>query len=402
MTYSPYGDRDSGGTRTNVDTEVHEHHDEEDRANDGDANAHDVNGHDGAATPFQRESNEDETVVDQDVVEDVDGRDRPETVDAESDETPGGVQTEHDVHDAETRADDAVPTETEAVTADDADGHVRTDETAPADETMPADQTMPADEMMPAGEMMPAHDVAADTGAPTDVDAPEHAGGEPVDATHGDEADAHATETPSTPPSVDADPTAAGAGADTYVDGTDADRAVDGTFAGVQADAASAPYGDAPMAGAVETDYVAVGVAEPLTESEAEDIADADRPGATSDVGDDAVPLAAAAAAAADGPAVGMMPGDAPVVDAARPMPNADATHDRWQQIQLGFIDDPRGSVESARSLVVEAVEARISALRDRQTALDGWRSEATPDTEVLRAAIQGYRDMLNSLNDTP
>jgi hypothetical protein len=51
---------------------------------------------------------------------------------------------------------------------------------------------------------------------------------------------------------------------------------------------------------------------------------------------------------------------------------------------------------------VVEAVEARIAALRDRQTALDGWQNEATPDTEILRAAIKGYRDMLNSLSDTP
>ena len=100
MTYSPYGDRDSGGTRTDVDNEVHDERDQEDRAYDrvgGDANGHDVNGpdvngHDGAATPFQRESTDDESidgevvdqdgnVVDQDgnVVEDVDGRDRPAT-----------------------------------------------------------------------------------------------------------------------------------------------------------------------------------------------------------------------------------------------------------------------------------------------------------------------------------
>ncbi|HZD97561.1 MAG TPA: hypothetical protein VE132_05315, partial [Micromonosporaceae bacterium] len=116
---------------------------------------------------------------------------------------------------------------------------------------------------------------------------------------------------------------------------------------------------------------------------------------------------AATAMAAADETndetAVGMMPGDAPVVDTqAQPTADADATHDRWQQIQLGFIDDPRGSVESARSLVVEAVEARIAALRDRQTALDGWQNETTPDTEILRAAIKGYRDMLNSLSDAP
>ncbi len=51
MTYSPYGDRDSGGTRTDVDTEVHDDHHEEDRADNGighDANGHDGNGLDGS------------------------------------------------------------------------------------------------------------------------------------------------------------------------------------------------------------------------------------------------------------------------------------------------------------------------------------------------------------------
>ena len=89
---------------------------------------------------------------------------------------------------------------------------------------------------------------------------------------------------------------------------------------------------------------------------------------------------------------VGMMPGDAPVIDTPATMPNADEVHDRWQQIQLGFIDDPRGSVESARGLVVEAVEARISALRDRQSALDGWQSEATSIRRPLRSPTASLR----------
>src|SRR5882757_500041 len=74
MTYSPYGDRDRGGTRTDVDTEVHDDHDQEDRADDDmahgaselpanshDANGHDANGHDASgddrtAAPCQRDS----------------------------------------------------------------------------------------------------------------------------------------------------------------------------------------------------------------------------------------------------------------------------------------------------------------------------------------------------------
>ena len=163
---------------------------------------------------------------------------------------------------------------------------------------------------------------------------------------------------------------------------------------------------------AVDADYVAVGVAQPMTESEVAELAGADAGGfdATRDADGDATPVDAATVldptvldpTMLDRAAVGMSPGDAPVPDAPAQVPSPYATHDRWQQIQLGFIDDPRGSVESARSLVVEAMEVRISALRDRQAAFDGWQSEATPDTEMLRTAIQGYRDLLNSLTDTP
>jgi hypothetical protein len=275
--------------------------------------------------------------------------------------------------------------------------------------------------------------MAGDDG-PADVPAGEHpadvvderneanamAGGERQDA-DGEPDDIYDDAIDADPTAVHADPTEASA--TPYADdtGTDVTAATDGAL---DSDGQTeVPYGDVPVR-AVDADYVAVGVAEPMSESAVPDVAGPEGSDATraADDGDEplgaeplgaeplgaeplgAEPFDAAAedGAVMDGTAVGMMPGDAPVPDAPPQVPNADATHDRWQQIQLGFIDDPRGSVESARSLVVEAVEARISALRDRQTALDGWQSEATPDTEVLRAAIQGYRDMLHSLTDTP
>jgi hypothetical protein len=397
MTYSPYGDRDSGGTRTDVDTEVHDDHDDhddhdqEDRADDG--MGHDANGHDGAATPFQRDATDDESVggdvVDRDgnVVEaadgEVDGGDRSETVDADSAESRYAVDRQADMPDAETKAG----------AADDHDGDVQRDEAMAADVDTPerAEETSERDsatEQAMAGEDGP-------TEVPSGV-VDEHDERNEADRSEAD-GDGFATGHADGEP-VDSDPTAAGF--DTYAeDDTEADQTA-ATDGALDEDRANAMRdGDGPIGGAVDADYVAVGVAEPLTESEAEDIADADGSDATRDADGSAVPRDASAE---DGTAVGMMPGDASVPDAPAQMSNADATHDRWHQIQLGFIDDPRGSVESARSLVVEAVESRISALRDRQTALDGWQNEATPDTELLRAAIQGYRDMLNSLYDTP
>ena len=448
MTYSPYGDRDSGGTRTDVDTEVHDDHDQEDRVDDGvghDANGPDANGHDGTATPFQRDSTDDETVggdvVDQDgnVVEAADGDigegDRSETVDAESAESaesagaPDAVDTEHtdtpdtpdteraDTSDAEANADDVAVTETEAGTDEDPDGDVQADEATATDVDAPEDAEGTAErddatEQAMAGDDGPT-EVPADVvnehnrvgdddevGERDGVGEYSEAGGDNEVGEHGEAVGAGYSDA-AVPAAVNADPAG-----EAYADVTEADQiaATDGTLDDDRT--YEMPDGDAPVAGAVDADYVAVGVAEPMTESEVADIGGAD---ATRDADDGTAPLDAAPldAAAVDGTvtevtAVGMMPGDAPVPDAPAQVPNAEATHDRWQQIQLGFIDDPRGSVESARSLVVEAVEARISALRDRQTALDGWQSEATPDTEVLRAAIQGYRDMLNSLTDTP
>jgi hypothetical protein len=94
----------------------------------------------------------------------------------------------------------------------------------------------------------------------------------------------------------------------------------------------------------------------------------------------------------------GMLPGEAGIPD-MQIAPAADTLHDQWQEIQLAFLDDPRSATERARSLVSGAVEAHITTLRDNLNRLTQWQGEETPDTEVLRAAMQGYRSLMASLS---
>jgi hypothetical protein len=93
-----------------------------------------------------------------------------------------------------------------------------------------------------------------------------------------------------------------------------------------------------------------------------------------------------------------MRPGDAPVPDAVPAMADASAIHTRWREAQLGFIDDPRSSALAAGGIAAETVEAHIAALRERLAALDAWQQDASPDTEVLRASMQGYRALVTSM----
>jgi len=84
----------------------------------------------------------------------------------------------------------------------------------------------------------------------------------------------------------------------------------------------------------------------------------------------------------------------------------AEKLRDRWQSIQIDFVDDPRHAVEQAETLVeqvsnqlAEAVAARRGELRDRWSKDGG--SAAHDDgvaTEGLRTALQEYRSMFNQL----
>ncbi|MET7835942.1 hypothetical protein ABZS44_24315 [Micromonospora sediminicola] len=100
-----------------------------------------------------------------------------------------------------------------------------------------------------------------------------------------------------------------------------------------------------------------------------------------------------AALAGADRPTPGAVPADAATLFAPEA---AQGFRDRWRDVQLRFVDDPRAAVGEAESLVEEAIEALATALREQRTRLGAWQESGSTDTEQLRVAVRGYRDFLD------
>jgi hypothetical protein len=81
----------------------------------------------------------------------------------------------------------------------------------------------------------------------------------------------------------------------------------------------------------------------------------------------------------------------------AAPSPGAD---DAWPAVQALFVDDPRLAVERAAKLTSDALSALEMAARQReQLVRAGWES-GEADTEELRTALRGYRDLAGRLNE--
>ncbi|WP_327009403.1 hypothetical protein OHA72_20470 [Dactylosporangium sp. NBC_01737] len=77
-----------------------------------------------------------------------------------------------------------------------------------------------------------------------------------------------------------------------------------------------------------------------------------------------------------------------------------DGLRERWRELQLRFIDDPRSVAGEADQLIAEAVSTVTGALESQRAQLSAWQSEGGEDTERLRAAVRQYRDFLNRLLD--
>ncbi|WIM97529.1 hypothetical protein ACTOB_001058 [Actinoplanes oblitus] len=67
---------------------------------------------------------------------------------------------------------------------------------------------------------------------------------------------------------------------------------------------------------------------------------------------------------------------------------------DRWRDIQLRFVDDPKTSTGEAAALVDETIEKLTSSLRQHRGSLASGRD----DTEALRVELRAYRDILDRL----
>jgi len=76
----------------------------------------------------------------------------------------------------------------------------------------------------------------------------------------------------------------------------------------------------------------------------------------------------------------------------------AEGLRERWRELQLRFIDDPRSVAGEADQLVAEAVSTVTGALESQRAQLSAWQNEGGDDTERLRAAVRQYRDFFNHL----
>lgn len=71
----------------------------------------------------------------------------------------------------------------------------------------------------------------------------------------------------------------------------------------------------------------------------------------------------------------------------------------QWVDVQAGFVDNPRASVEEAHAMVVQIIDELSNVFTQERTALErDWNRERTPDTELLRIALQRYRAFFNRL----
>ncbi|GIE87956.1 hypothetical protein [Actinoplanes regularis] len=67
---------------------------------------------------------------------------------------------------------------------------------------------------------------------------------------------------------------------------------------------------------------------------------------------------------------------------------------DRWREVQLRFVDDPKTSTAEAAALVDETIEKLTASLRQHRGSL----AVGGDDTEALRVELRAYRDILDRL----
>ena len=71
----------------------------------------------------------------------------------------------------------------------------------------------------------------------------------------------------------------------------------------------------------------------------------------------------------------------------------------RWDQVQIGFVDDPRRAVQQADELVAQVMKSLASTFAEQRARLEAGLGQGTdPNTEDLRVALRGYRSFFQRL----
>jgi hypothetical protein len=71
----------------------------------------------------------------------------------------------------------------------------------------------------------------------------------------------------------------------------------------------------------------------------------------------------------------------------------------RWQNVQAGFVDDPRTAVRQADELVASVMKRLADVFADERSRLEhDWDKGGDVSTEDLRQALQRYRSFFDRL----
>jgi hypothetical protein len=71
---------------------------------------------------------------------------------------------------------------------------------------------------------------------------------------------------------------------------------------------------------------------------------------------------------------------------------------DRWQNVQTGFVDDPKQAVQQADELVAAVISALATTFAEHKSELEGQWQQGEPATEELRIALRRYRSFFDQL----
>ena len=72
---------------------------------------------------------------------------------------------------------------------------------------------------------------------------------------------------------------------------------------------------------------------------------------------------------------------------------------DRWEQIQVRFVDEPQASVKEADALVTELMQRLADTFAQERARLEAqWERGEEASTEDLRTALQQYRSFFRRL----
>jgi len=71
----------------------------------------------------------------------------------------------------------------------------------------------------------------------------------------------------------------------------------------------------------------------------------------------------------------------------------------KWDQIQIGFVDEPKKAVEDADNLVAQTMKRLAEIFSDERKKMESqWGRGDDVSTEDLRVALQRYRSFFNRL----